>query len=36
QPVQIRHTAKGKGKLIIGYSSLDELDNILQKMGYEE
>lgn len=36
QPVQIRHTAKGKGRLIISYSNLDELDGILQKMGYEE
>jgi len=36
QPVQIRHTAKGKGRLIISYSNLDEFDGILQKMGYEE
>lgn len=36
QPVQIRHTAKGKGRLIISYSSLDELDGVLSKMGYEE
>lgn len=36
QPVQIKHSSKGKGKLIISYSSLDELDGILQKMGYEE
>jgi ParB family chromosome partitioning protein len=27
--VQIQHTAKGKGKLIVKYSSLDQLDGIL-------
>ena len=27
--VQIQHTAKGKGKLVLSYSSLDELDGIL-------
>lgn len=32
QPVSIRHTAKGKGQLIIKYSSLDELDGILQHL----
>ncbi len=36
QPVQIRHTTKGKGKLVISYNSLDELDGILSRMGYEE
>lgn len=36
QPVQIRHTKKGKGKLIINYNTLDELDGILSRMGYEE
>jgi len=36
QPVQIRQSAKGKGKLVISYNSLDELDGILSKMGYEE
>ncbi|MFZ5722183.1 MAG: ParB/RepB/Spo0J family partition protein [Pseudomonadota bacterium] len=29
-PVQIQHTARGKGKLVIGYNSLDELDGILR------
>lgn len=29
-PVQIQHSAKGKGKLIIQYASLDELDGILE------
>jgi ParB family chromosome partitioning protein len=28
-PVMIQHNAKGKGKLVINYSSLDELDGIL-------
>lgn len=28
-PVMIQHSAKGKGKLVIRYSSLDELDGIL-------
>ena len=28
-PVQIQHGAKGKGKVTISYSSLDELDGIL-------
>ena len=36
QPVQIRHTAKGRGKLVISYNNLDELDGILSKMGYQE
>jgi ParB family transcriptional regulator, chromosome partitioning protein len=33
QPVAIQHTAKGQGKLIIRYASLDELDGILQHFG---
>ncbi|XOV86202.1 MAG: ParB/RepB/Spo0J family partition protein [Pseudomonadota bacterium] len=33
QPVQIQHSAKGKGKLVINYSSLDELDGILSHFG---
>ena len=28
-PVMIQHSAKGKGKLVIRYGSLDELDGIL-------
>ena len=28
-PVTIQHGAKGKGKLVITYSSLDELDGVL-------
>ena len=31
--VQIQYNKKGKGKLVIAYSSLDELDGILTKMG---
>ncbi len=31
-PVQIQHSAKGKGRLVISYSSLDELDGILDHM----
>ena len=27
--VSIQHTAKGKGKLVLSYNSLDELDGIL-------
>lgn len=33
QSVSIQHTAKGKGKLTISYSSLDELDGILGQFG---
>lgn len=33
QSVSIQHTAKGKGKLSISYSSLDELDGILARFG---
>jgi ParB family chromosome partitioning protein len=29
-PVQLQHTARGKGKLVISYNSLDELDGILR------
>lgn len=36
QPVQIKHSRKGKGKLIISYSSLDELDGILGRIGYQD
>lgn len=36
QPVAVKHSKKGKGKLVISYSSLDELDGILNRLGYEE
>lgn len=34
-PVMVQHTAKGKGKLTFKYNSLDELDGILNRLGYE-
>ncbi len=34
--VNIQHTPKGKGKLVIQYNSLDELDGILNHIGVEE
>lgn len=35
-PVAIQYNNKGKGKLTISYSSLDELDGVLHKLGYSE
>ncbi len=35
-PTKILHGAKGKGKISIQYSSLDELDGILKHMGIEQ
>lgn len=35
-PVSIGHTAKGKGKLVLAYNSLDELDGILVHLGYNQ
>lgn len=32
-PVSIQHNAKGQGKLIFKYTSLDELDGILERIG---
>jgi len=34
-PVMIQHTAKGKGKLVLKYNNLDELDGILAHMSYQ-
>lgn len=34
-PVNIQYSAKGKGKLILSYNNLDELDGILAHMNYE-
>lgn len=34
-PVIIQHNAKGKGRLVLKYNSLDELDGILKHMNYE-
>ena len=33
QPVQIQHSVKGKGKLVIAYNSLDELEGVLTRFG---
>ena len=35
-PVSIDHGEKGAGKLVLKYTSLDELDGILAHMGYSE
>lgn len=35
-PVMIQHSAKGKGKLVLKYNNLDELDGILHHLGYEQ
>jgi len=35
-PVMLQHSAKGKGKLILKYNDLDELDGILHHLGYEQ
>lgn len=34
-PVSISHSAKGKGKLVLSYNNLDELDGILNHLGYK-
>lgn len=34
-PTVIQHSAKGKGKLVFKYNNLDELDGILNHLGYE-
>lgn len=34
-PVSIQHNAKGKGKLVLRYNSLDELDGILNHLDYQ-
>jgi ParB family chromosome partitioning protein len=34
-PVIVQHNAKGKGRLVLKYNSLDELDGILKHMNYE-
>ncbi len=35
-PVEVRHGAKGAGKLVISYKTLDQLDGILSKIGVQE
>jgi ParB family chromosome partitioning protein len=34
-PVSVQHSAKGKGKLILKYNNLDELDGILAHLSYK-
>lgn len=34
-PINIQHGPKGKGKIVIQYNSLDELDGVLKHMGIE-
>lgn len=34
-PVLVQHSAKGKGKLVLKYNDLDELDGILQHLQYD-
>lgn len=34
-PVMLQHSAKGSGRLVFKYNSLDELDGILQHLKYE-
>ncbi len=34
-PIAIQHSAKGKGKLVLKYNSLDELDGILNHLNYK-
>ena len=36
QPVKITSLVSGKGKLEIAFSSLDELDGLLARLGYPE
>lgn len=35
-PVMLQHSAKGKGRLVLKYNNLDELDGILHHLGYEQ
>lgn len=35
-PVILQHSAKGKGKLVLKYNSLDELDGILKHLKYQQ
>ena len=36
QPVKITSSVSGKGKLEISFSSLDELDGLLARLGYQD
>jgi len=35
-PVMVQHSAKGKGKLVLKYNNLDELDGILHHLGFRQ
>ncbi|WP_086929263.1 ParB/RepB/Spo0J family partition protein [Agarilytica rhodophyticola] len=35
-PVMVQHSAKGKGKLVLKYNNLDELDGILAHLKYKQ
>ncbi|MFL0811186.1 MAG: ParB/RepB/Spo0J family partition protein [Agarilytica sp.] len=35
-PVNLQHSAKGKGKLVFKYNNLDELDGILNHLGFKQ
>lgn len=35
-PVAIQHSAKGKGKLVFNYSSLEELEGVLERLGVKD
>lgn len=35
-PVMLQHSAKGKGKLVLKYNNLDELDGILHHLNYTQ
>ncbi len=35
-PVALQHSSKGRGKLVLSYNNLDELDGILEQMGLKE
>lgn len=34
-PVQLQHSSKGNGKLVLKYNNLDELDGILRHLGFD-
>lgn len=34
-PVQLQHSSRGNGKLVLKYNNLDELDGILRHLGFE-
>jgi ParB family chromosome partitioning protein len=34
--VQVQHSARGAGKLVLKYKNLDELDGLLERLEYKE